>query len=136
MTAPAPAPLVFVYNADGGVLNGLKDLWVKTVRPEEYDCQLCAVTYGLTGMKREWRDYVRGLGRDVRFLHRDELRDQYGVEGVPLPAAFEVGPGGALCEWIPASEMRAAASLADLMRLVKARLDQGKAEAFRLAPVP
>ncbi|WP_216317548.1 hypothetical protein [Deinococcus aestuarii] len=124
MTAPAPVPLVFVYNADGGVLNGLRDLWVKTVRPGEYDCQLCAVTYGVTGMKREWRDYVKGLGRDVRFLHRDELRDEYGVQGVPLPAAFEVGPDGTLREWLPASQIRAAATLDDLMRLVKARLDR------------
>lgn len=132
-----PPLLLFVYNADGGVLNGLKDLWVKTVRPEEYDCQLCAVTYGPTGMKREWRDYVRGLGRDVRFLHRDELREQYGVQGVPLPAAFEVGPDGTLREWISSREMRAAVSLEDLMRLVGKRLEQNNgAEAPTFASTP
>lgn len=138
MSNPASArSLIFVYNADGGVLNGLKDLWIKTVRPQDYDCQLCAVTYGPLGMKGEWRDYVRGLGQGVRFLHRDELRAEYGVQDVPLPAAFEVGPDGSLREWLPASEMRAAATLEDLMELVRVRLQHGAgagASADALAP--
>ena len=117
-----PAPLIFVYNADGGVLNGLKDLWHKTVSPETYACSLCAVTYGPLGMRREWRDYVRGLGRDVRFLHRDEVRAEFGVSGLALPAAFEVEPGGTLREWIGAEEMRQVRTLEDLMALVAARL--------------
>lgn len=130
-------PLIFVYNADGGVLNGLRDLWIKTVRPQDYDCQLCAVTYGPTGMRREWRDYVRSLGVDVRFLHRDELRAEFGVSGVALPAAFEVAPDGSLREWLPASELRAAGSLEGLMDLVRVRLQRGtEAEASTLAPAP
>lgn len=136
MTA-SPRPLIFVYNADGGVLNGLKDLWIKAVRPQDYDCQLCAVTYGYTGMKREWRDYVRGLGVDVRFLHRDELRAEFGVSGVALPAAFEVAPDGSLREWLAASELRAASSLGDLMDLVRVRLHHGAgAGASTQAPAP
>ncbi|THF70073.1 hypothetical protein E7T06_09210 [Deinococcus sp. Arct2-2] len=117
-----PAPLVFVYNADGGVLNGLKDLWIKTVRPQDYECQLCAVTYGPLGMKREWREFVRRLGPNVRFLHRDELRAEYGLDGVPLPAAFEVQSDGTLREWISAAEMRSFGALDDLMGAVGSRV--------------
>jgi len=118
----SPRPLVFVYNADSGVLNALKDLWIKTVHPQDYGCQLCAVTYGPLGMKREWRDYVRRLGVGVRFLHRDELRAEFGVTGVPLPAAFKVGPDGRLREWLPAAELRSARTLGELMEVVQARL--------------
>ncbi|MFB9992371.1 hypothetical protein ACFFLM_10385 [Deinococcus oregonensis] len=114
--------LVFVYNADGGILNGLKDLWVKTLRPQDYDCQLCAVTYGPLGMKREWRDFVRQLGPEVRFIHRDELRAEYGLDGVPLPAAFERHSDGTLQQWLSAAEMRSFATLNDLMRAVEQRL--------------
>jgi hypothetical protein len=120
-----PAPLIFVYNADGGVLNGLKDLWIKTVRPQDYECQLCAVTYGPLGMKRQWRDFVRGLGPNARFLHRDELRAEYGLDGVPLPAAFEVQPDGTLQEWLSAAEMRSFATLDELMGAVGRRVSGG-----------
>nr|WP_246363077.1 hypothetical protein [Deinococcus budaensis] len=113
----------------------MKDLWIKTVRPQDYDCSLCAVTYGPLGMKRAWREYVRGLGADVRFLHRDELRAGFGVSGVALPAVFEVGPDGRLREWLSAHELRAVTTLEDLMQLVGVRFQRdGEVEA--LTPVP
>ncbi|KEF35058.1 hypothetical protein RDMS_03240 [Deinococcus sp. RL] len=119
---PAERPvLLFVYNADGGPLNGLKDLWHKTVSPQTYACSLCAVTYGPLGMRREWRDFVRGLGREVRFLHRDELAAEFGLRNVPLPAVYELRPEGTLQEWLPASELRAVTTLKDLMRRVAER---------------
>ena len=116
-------PLIFVYNADSGVLNGLKDLWIKTVTPEQYDCQLCAVTYGFGGMKREWRGFVHGLGRGVKFLHRDELAQQFGLIGVELPAAW-VQDGGELKPWISAGEMRSCRNLDELMALVTSRQNE------------
>lgn len=115
------APLIFVYNADSGVLNGLKDLWIKTVTPEQYACQLCAVTYGPTGMKREWRDFIRGLGCPVRFLHRDEVQREFGATGLELPAAYELR-GGHLTPLIRASELRACATLDDLLALMQSTL--------------
>ncbi|ADV67155.1 hypothetical protein [Deinococcus maricopensis] len=120
-----PTPLVFVYNADSGVLNGLRDLWVKTVAPERYDCPLCAVTYGPLGMHRRWRDFTCALRRDVTFLHRDELRAQYGLSGVPLPCAFELTPGGPRV-WLSAEQLRAARTTDDLMALVRARAEQDR----------
>jgi hypothetical protein len=116
--------LLFVYNADSGVLNGLKDLWIKTVTPQRYDCQLCAVTYGLTGMKREWREFVEHLGAPVEFLHRDELADRYGLKGVTLPAAFVVAGGPPLL-WLSADQLVACRTLADLMTLVRRELTTG-----------
>ncbi|MPY65528.1 hypothetical protein F8S09_02315 [Deinococcus sp. SDU3-2] len=120
MPAERP-PLIFVYNADGGALNGLKDLWHKAVSPQTYACSLCAVTYGPLGMRREWRDFVRGLGREVRFLHRDKLAAEFGLRDVPLPAAYEQRPDGTLGEWLPASELRAVTTLDELMRRVAER---------------
>ena len=41
-----PQRLIFVYNADGGRLAGLKDLFHKILSPATYSCSLCAVPYG------------------------------------------------------------------------------------------
>ena len=135
---PTP-PLLFVYNADSGVLNALKDLWIKTVTPERYECQLCAVTYGLAGMKREWRSFVAGLASDVlpangvagsppetrvRFLHKDELAVQYGLTGVPLPAAFMLVDGQPQ-PWLSAEQLNACRTLSDLKTLVQNSLPAG-----------
>ena len=77
--------LIFVYNADGGILNMFKDLIHKNVSPETYLCSLCAVTYDNLGMKREWKQFVSSLGHEVEFPHRDELAKEHGITDVPLP---------------------------------------------------
>jgi len=43
--------LLFVYNADGGLLPGLKDMFHKILSPGTYPYSLCAVTYGATFMR-------------------------------------------------------------------------------------
>ena len=87
MTTPTPT-LVFVYNADSGPLNALLDFGHKIVSPSTYPCSLCALTYGTFGMRREWREFTRGLGVPLEFLHADELRERYGTQDAPLPAVF------------------------------------------------
>jgi hypothetical protein len=113
--------LIFVYNADSGLWNGLLDFAHKIVLPRTYACRLCAVTYGNTGMRTAWREFVHGLGVPVLFLHRDELHEQFGkdVKDVALPAAFiQEDNGKPLRVWIAADEMNACTSLEDLMKRV------------------
>ncbi|WP_157200254.1 hypothetical protein [Methanogenium cariaci] len=81
--------LVFVYNADSGVFSELKDYVHKAVSPSTYDCPLCALTYGSTGMKKEWNTFLKELDFRVEFLHRDEMAKKYPAVGVPLPAVFK-----------------------------------------------
>jgi hypothetical protein len=115
--------LIFVYNADGGILNMFKELIHKNVSPDTYPCSLCAVTYDNLGMKREWKQFVRGLGREVEFLHRDELAREHGITDVPLPAAFihcmKEGPK----LWLDSAKMNSCKSLEDLQRLVTSNLN-------------
>ncbi len=115
--------LVFVYNADSGVMNGLLDLAHKTLSPATYGCNLCAITYGPLGMKRAWRDAIASLGRPVRFLHRDEVAREFGLTDVALPAVYCV-ENGALVEWMSAAEMNAFDSLEALTQAVQARSAQ------------
>jgi hypothetical protein len=80
--------LVFVYNADSGKINGLLDYLHKTISPDTYQCQLCALTHSRK-MHDEWREFIRNLEVPVAFLHRDELAKQYGITDIGLPAVFE-----------------------------------------------
>ena len=117
-----PQRLVFVYNADGGRLAGLKDMFHKILSPSTYSCSLCAITYGATSMQPEWREFIKMLPVPVEFLHRDEFsRDYPQWARHPLPAAFGVGAAGGLTPFIEAPEMDAA-DLNGLMRLVRQRL--------------
>lgn len=119
---PLPQRLLFVYNADGGLLPSLKDMFHKLLSPATYPCSLCAVTYGATSMRPEWKDFVRSLPVPVTFLHRDEFeRDYPEVRSPRLPAAFAVAESGELSPFIQAEEMDAT-DLNGLMALVRARL--------------
>jgi hypothetical protein len=117
-----PQRLLFVYNADGGRLAGLKDMFHKILSPSTYPCSLCAVTYGATSMRPQWHEFIKSLPVPVEFLHRDEfVRDYPQWRAHPLPAAFAVSATGELTPLIEAPEMNAA-DLNDLMELVRIRM--------------
>jgi hypothetical protein len=117
-----PQRLLFVYNADGGRLAGLKDTFHKILSPATYPCSLCAITYGATSMRPEWREFIKKLPVPVGFLHRDEfIRDYPAWARHPLPAAFVVAESGVLKPFIEAEEMNAA-DLNSLMERVRQEL--------------
>ncbi|SFQ72240.1 hypothetical protein [Hymenobacter arizonensis] len=117
-----PQRLLFVYNADGGLLPGLKDMFHKLLSPGTYPCSLCGITYGATQMLPEWKEFIKTLPVPVDFLHRDEfVRDYPQWRSQRLPAAFVLAPTGELSPFIPAEEMDAT-DLNGLMALVQARL--------------
>ncbi len=91
--------LVFVYNADsGGTFTALKDALHKTFRKSTYQCNLCKVTFGIFGMKKDWKNFVSDLDVPVEFmkkdkfkfefLHRDEFHEKYKVENPKFPSAY------------------------------------------------
>lgn len=116
-----PQRLLFVYNADAGLLAGLKDTFHKILSPTTYACALCAVTYGATRMRPEWREFIKSLPVPVEFLHRDEFARAYPHWAQHrLPAAFAVSETGGLTPFIEAAEM--AADLNGLMEMVRQKL--------------
>jgi len=113
--------LIFVYNADSGLLNAMKDWAHKIVSPKTYPCSLCALTYDNLGMRHPWREFVKELEYEVEFLHRDELEEQYGIKDAMLPAAF-IQRDGKLDFWLTSETMDACNSLDELQTLVKQNL--------------
>jgi hypothetical protein len=119
--ALAGVELLFVYNADSGIMNSLRDYAHKTVSPETYQCNLCALTFGSVGMKSDWAVYIESLGVPVEFLHRDELKKRHGMSDVFLPAVL-VKEGSQIRVLIPAEEINPLWTLDELKGLVSIRL--------------
>ena len=76
--------LVFVYNADAGLVQGAFDSIHKLVSPATYACSLCAVTHGVLRMNPHWRAWLKALDVPVAFYHRDD--NPY--PGIALPAVL------------------------------------------------
>jgi hypothetical protein len=113
--------LVFVYNANAGLLNSLLDLAHKVISPATYPCSLCAITYG-TRMRPEWKAFIDSLPIPSEFLHRDELAAIYPwLADTPLPAVFFKDHLSELTLLVAAAELDKA-NLQSLMQLVQQRL--------------
>ncbi|MCC2546265.1 hypothetical protein LJY25_07395 [Hymenobacter sp. BT175] len=114
--------LLFVYNADAGLVNGVMDLFHKLLSPRTYPCSLCAVTYGGVSMRPEWHSFIKALPVAARFLHRDEFVAAYpALASASLPAAFWLGEAGTPEPFLSTAEIDGT-DLVQLMRLVQQRL--------------
>lgn len=82
--------LVFVYNADSGFFNLLKDVLHKLLSPNTYPCSLCDLTYGILGEKRRWIQYRKNLSIPQEYLHRDEFQMQYNCSDSKFPAVYRL----------------------------------------------
>jgi hypothetical protein len=80
--------LIFVYNADSGLLNKLMDIGHKIVSPETYSCNLCNLTFGNFSENRKWKEFRENTDIDMEFLHRDEFENKYGMK-LPCPVILK-----------------------------------------------
>lgn len=116
--------LLFVYNADSGFLNAVKDGIEKITDPEGYGCRLCGLTYGVATMKGSWRRFLSKLPIKPKFLHRDEYREKYR-DDTPLPATF-IEENGNLTLIISSEEYEELTTLKGLETLLKKRLRENE----------
>jgi hypothetical protein len=89
--------LIFVYNADSGLLNALNDGFLKIVSPSTYDCKL-------------------------EFLHRDEFTERYDLPDTEFPSVY-IKRGNDMNELISKEEFDKTDSLEELMELLKTKLE-------------
>jgi len=69
--------LIFVYNADSGLKNAIKDSAHKLFSPRTYQCKLCELTYSPIKEKRVWKKFRTASNYDMKFLHADEFENLY-----------------------------------------------------------
>lgn len=80
------ARLVFVYNANAGLLAGALDSLHKTLSPDTYPCDLCALTHGMLTMRPQWRRWLKDLPLEADFYHRPDFRLAFpDLAKEPLP---------------------------------------------------
>ena len=113
--------IVFVYNADSGVVNIVKDFWHKLLRPSTYACNLCAQTFSAFGMKKDWKKFIDKLDVEAEFLHKDEFEEKYEVSDAKFPSAY-LKNGTSLNLLINQEEMNNVKSLDEMEALVLAKL--------------
>jgi hypothetical protein len=77
--------LIFVYNGDSGLLNGVVHFLHKRISPDTYPCKLCGIIYDGTALNKDWLAFVKDLGLPAEFLHRDEFKEKYGEHAFTFP---------------------------------------------------
>lgn len=115
--------LIFVYNANSGLFNSLTDTAHKLFSPETYSCNLCAITYGSFGMKKDWKEFLKSIDIPMEFLHRNELKKKYGISNINFPAIlFKEENEPKL--WINSESINLCKTIDDLKELIKSKLNQ------------
>jgi hypothetical protein len=114
--------LVFIYNADSGLINAVKDYFHKKRSPETYQCNLCMQTFGGISMKKDWKNYVNNLDIPAEFLHKDEFEKKYDIGDAKYPSAY-LKNGSNIKVFISQDSMNAVKSLEELKDLVSKKLN-------------
>ena len=124
-----PGELVFVYNADSGLWSALSDLIHKTLAPSTYPCDLCAITYGVGGMRRRWARFICGLDYRVQFTYRDQVEEAYaGLPEAALPCVFLI-EGEQVSEVVSAADFKELRTVEDLIERLRDALGLGDDDA-------
>lgn len=113
-----------MYNADSSSLAQIKDLIHKSISPKTYGCRLCSLTFGTLREKQAWSKFVKTLGIETKFLHRDEFVRAYpSLESSRFPAVF-LNTGKNLTLVISKEEIEKQNTLDELIKLVTSKKDQ------------
>lgn len=118
--------LIFVYNADSGLLNALKDCTHKILSPQTYPCKLCALTYGAFAERKKWKKFRNQFNTQMVFLHADEFYQQYRSKFLPnykLPIVL-IQNGYDLQTFIDDSAMNTCDNLNQFIDLIKTRIEK------------
>ena len=112
--------LIFVYNADSGMINAIKDYFHKVISPKTYECSLCTLTYDMLGMKSEWKKAIEKTGIKTTFLHKDELAERYSLS-FELPVVL-LKKGDKIVVLISAEQISKTKNLNELIEVINKKI--------------
>lgn len=115
--------LIFVYSADSGMVNSLKDIITRIIKPDAYACRLCGLTYDVFGMKSKWKKFIDNLRIPVEFLHRDEFLVKYKTDKLEFPSIY-IQKGKHVELFISKNEINSTETLEALTNLVEAKVKE------------
>ena len=114
--------IIFIYNANSGLINAVKDYFHKKRSPETYECNLCMQTFSGVSMNKSWKSYINDLDIPTEFLHRDEFEKKYDVKDAKYPSAY-LRNGSIMKIFITVDEMNKVKSLDEMKDLVSKKLE-------------
>ena len=114
--------LVFIYNAKSGIINSLIDFTHKVISPDNYECNLCAITYGTFTKKNLWADYIESIPIASIFTYKDKIIDKK-LDNVILPAVF-LKKNDRFIQLISSVELNKLNNLQGLIVLLNSRLKE------------
>ncbi len=81
--------LLFVYNANSGIFNMIKDAGHKLISPSTYPCSLCALTFDTFSENNDWKTFRKNSNIDMEFYHIDEFEPVYPNVNVDYPVVLK-----------------------------------------------
>lgn len=120
--------LVFVYNGDSGLINGLMHLMHKAISPETYECQLCAIVYDGARQSKDWKSFINGINIKAEYFHRDTFIKTYGILETDLPAIFLKTDNDVLELVVNAQDFQSIKTMEQLQQQIKQVLIQVTSE--------
>ena len=121
--------LVFVWNADAGMLNAVRDSLHKWISPETYSCKLCALTHDFSSARRDWKDFLRDFARPTYFYYRDTLQDSGILFDFPktYPMVLEFHEGE-WCAILTTEDFEGIFSLEELIYTLKTKISDSPSD--------
>jgi hypothetical protein len=113
--------LIFIYNADSGLLPLLRDFTHKIISPKTYPCSLCALTYDTFSESKAWKSFRQKTNTEMVFLHKDEFEAVY-VSVYKYPCILRETPNG-INEVIPKQTLDELSNVEELIQLIKAEIN-------------
>ena len=62
----------FIYNANDDIFSVINDFFHKSLSPKTYDCDLCALSYGMFSKKEKWSNFLDSLQYDYAFIYKNQ----------------------------------------------------------------
>ena len=125
-TIVANKKLIFVYNANAGLFNGVGDVAHKIISPGTYPCSLCNLTYGTFTIKPEWNAFKKRSSIPLLFLHKNDFRKLYpDLKTTPLPVVF-IERAGAISIFINQTELNGYKNIGELKQAIEEKLKDYK----------
>lgn len=108
--------LLFVYNAKSDIINSTFDYLHKIISPKTYNCNLCKLTHGNFGEKKEWNEFKEQSKIEIEFLHVDEFEAIH--ERQEYPVILEVN-NNKLTPFITTKELNLIQNTKELINAIK-----------------
>jgi hypothetical protein len=81
--------ILLVYNAKSDLFNKLGDFTHKIISPSTYQCDLCSLTHGSIGPRKNWSEFLDKYNKNIIVYYEDQFRKEYDFPVSSLPVIIK-----------------------------------------------